>query len=224
MDEDTGPESGSHPVARAPVAFRQGSPGPRRRDARANRARVLAAAAGMATEGGGLLGVTVDEIAERAGVGKGTVYRAFGDKAGIGRALLDAAERELQGAILDGPPPLGLGAPALDRVLAFAHAYVELLDRRLDLFLLADQGPPGSRYRTGAYAFWHAHLMAVLGAPADAAGTAADVEGAAHAILALVDPDLFFHLRRERHFPAKRIMALVESAACGIVSQACSGA
>src|SRR3954447_23938371 len=51
---------------------------PLRRDAELNRQRILTAAADAFAEGG--LGVTMDEIARRAGVGVGTVYRRFPDK------------------------------------------------------------------------------------------------------------------------------------------------
>jgi AcrR family transcriptional regulator len=59
----------------------QDGPGerPLRRDAERNRQRILAAAAEVFTERG--LDATLDEIARAAGVGIGTVYRRFPDKA-----------------------------------------------------------------------------------------------------------------------------------------------
>ena len=53
----------------------------------------------------------MDQVAAAAGVGKGTLFRRFGDKSGLAAALLDARERVLQEAVLFGPPPLGPGAP-----------------------------------------------------------------------------------------------------------------
>jgi AcrR family transcriptional regulator len=47
---------------------------------------------GLAEQGAGKL--TIDGLAERAGLGKGTVYRRFGTRPGIFQALLDAGERE----------------------------------------------------------------------------------------------------------------------------------
>ncbi|MBH0776754.1 TetR/AcrR family transcriptional regulator [Nocardia bovistercoris] len=58
---------------------------PRRADARQNLERVLAAAVEVFTERG--LEATIPEIAARAGVGKGTVYRSFPTKADLVRAL-----------------------------------------------------------------------------------------------------------------------------------------
>ena len=51
---------------------------PRRADAARNRERILAAASELFAERG--LDASMPELAERAGVGVGTVYRAFPDK------------------------------------------------------------------------------------------------------------------------------------------------
>jgi AcrR family transcriptional regulator len=60
---------------------------PLRRDAQRNRQRILTAAADAFAEGG--LAVTMDEIARRAGVGVGTVYRRFPDKELLVEALFE---------------------------------------------------------------------------------------------------------------------------------------
>jgi AcrR family transcriptional regulator len=70
------------------------SPEPRlRRDAERNRRRILTAAAGAFAESG--LAVTMDEIARRAGVGVGTVYRRFPDKELLIEALFEQRIDEL---------------------------------------------------------------------------------------------------------------------------------
>src|SRR3984957_10761885 len=58
---------------------------PLRRDAERNRQRILAAAADVFSERG--LDATLDEVARAAGVGVGTVYRRFPDKAALVAAL-----------------------------------------------------------------------------------------------------------------------------------------
>jgi AcrR family transcriptional regulator len=58
---------------------------PLRRDAERNRQRILAAAAEVFTERG--LAATLDDVARHAGVGVGTVYRRFPDKASLADAL-----------------------------------------------------------------------------------------------------------------------------------------
>jgi AcrR family transcriptional regulator len=75
---------------------------PRRADAERNRARILAAASEIFAERG--LDASMPELAERAGVGVGTVYRAFPDKDHLLGAVV--AERfrwladEIEAAIL----------------------------------------------------------------------------------------------------------------------------
>lgn len=60
---------------------------PLRRDAERNRQRILEAAREAFAEGG--LSVTLDEIAQRAGVGVGTIYRRFPDKELLIEALFE---------------------------------------------------------------------------------------------------------------------------------------
>ena len=97
-----------------------------RSDAAHNRRLLLATAREMlAEQGAGKL--TMDGLAERAGLGKGTVFRRFGTRAGIFQALLDDDERNFQEQVLSGPPPLGPGAGPLDRLIAYGRARIEFL-------------------------------------------------------------------------------------------------
>jgi len=138
-----------------------------RADAARNRLRVLAAAERLFASRG-VAGVTMDDVAAEAGVGKGTLYRRFGDKGGLAVALLDERERELQQRMLSGAPPLGPGAPQTARLAAFVEAYLHLVAAQLDLVLLSQTSTPGARLRTGAHAFWRQHcryLLREAGAP-----------------------------------------------------------
>ncbi len=65
---------------------------PLRRDAERNRQRILAAAREAFAEDG--LSVTLDEIARRAGVGVGTIYRRFPDKEQLIDALFEDRMKE----------------------------------------------------------------------------------------------------------------------------------
>jgi AcrR family transcriptional regulator len=69
----------------APASSDQDAPRTLRADAARNRARILAAAAAVFAERG--LEATLDEIAAHAGVGVGTVYRRFPNKAALVEAL-----------------------------------------------------------------------------------------------------------------------------------------
>jgi len=94
---------------------------PERADAARNRRHLLVTAREMLAEQGAEK-LTMDALAERAGLGKGTVFRRFGTRAGIFQALLDDDERDFQQQVLSGPPPLGPGAPPLDRLVAYGQA------------------------------------------------------------------------------------------------------
>lgn len=170
--DDSGPQSASA----TPLELLRTPPPKERSDAARNRAAVLDAAARLFAERG-VEAVTMDQVATAAGVGKGTLFRRFGDKAGLAAALLDARERVLQQAILEGPPPLGPGAPNAERAVAFVDAYLDHLLEHVALVRMSETAAPGARYRIGAYRFWHRHLAILLdGTP--------DPEHASHAVLA----------------------------------------
>jgi AcrR family transcriptional regulator len=167
--DSSGPQSGfAIPVSRT-------SPPKERADAARNRALVLDAAARLFAEHG-VEAVSMDAIAASAGVGKGTLFRRFGDKAGLATALLDERERALQERILSGPPPLGPGAAARERLLAFVSAYLDYVFAHLDLVRMSEAA---ARYQIGAYRFWHRHATILL---TDAGHP--DSAAAAHALLA----------------------------------------
>ncbi|GII60160.1 hypothetical protein Skr01_02450 [Sphaerisporangium krabiense] len=169
--------------------LREGRPR-ERADAARNRERVLAAAARLFREHG-VAAVSMDAIAAEAGVGKGTLFRRFGDRSGLAAALLDARERELQERVIFGPPPLGPGAPPAARLLAFAEAYAAYLYGHLDLLRVSETASPGARYRLGAYRFWHRHLALLL----TEAGRGRDADYLAHALLAPLGAEMAAALR-----------------------------
>jgi AcrR family transcriptional regulator len=166
------------------------TPPQERADAARNRRRILDAA-GRLFEERGVARVSIDEIAAAAGVGKGTVYRRFGDRSGLAFALLDESERQLQEELIRGAPPLGPGAPPGERLRAFVGAYVDLLERHGDLIAHAEEAAPGARYRAGVYAFWHRHVALLVAAD----NPEADAEVAAHAVLAPLAGRLYRELR-----------------------------
>lgn len=169
---DLGPDSQPGPSGarcRAPVELPILGQGPvrERADAVRNRTKVLVAAERL-YQARGVAAVSMDDIAAEAGLGKGTLYRRFADKAALVAALLNERERDLQAALLSGPPPLGPGAPAADRLAAFAAAYLDYVSSHLELVALSQTASPGARLRTGAHRFWRQHctyLLTTAGAP-----------------------------------------------------------
>ncbi|MGI5273557.1 TetR/AcrR family transcriptional regulator [Nonomuraea sp. CA-218870] len=133
---------------------------PERADAARNRQKIIEVAARM-IDCRGADQLSLDEVAREAGVGVGTVYRRFGDRAGLVWALIDERERRFQEAFLSGPPPLGPGAAPAERAEAFLTALVDRVVSQLDLFQLVELGSPASRFG-GPYRVHHTHLAALL--------------------------------------------------------------
>jgi AcrR family transcriptional regulator len=176
-----------------------GAAPPRERaDAARNRGKILDAAARLFASNG-VANVSMDQIATEAGVGKGTLFRRFGDKSGLAAALLGDREIGLQRGLLSGPPPLGPGAPPDLRLITFVTAYTEFLDANLDLVRLSETATPGGRYRIGAYQLWHRHITLLLAK----ARPDLDADYLAHAILAALGADL----RSSIGYPAERATA-----------------
>nr|WP_042186065.1 TetR/AcrR family transcriptional regulator [Kibdelosporangium sp. MJ126-NF4]CEL17062.1 Transcriptional regulator, TetR family [Kibdelosporangium sp. MJ126-NF4]CTQ91708.1 Transcriptional regulator, TetR family [Kibdelosporangium sp. MJ126-NF4] len=132
-----------------------------RADAARNRQKILRAAANLVATRG-VESLALDEVAAEAGVGVGTVYRRYPDRGALAQALLDAQEREFQEAFLSGPPPLGPGAPAKERIRAFLHAYVDRLETQGQLLMVAETETPSARFITGAYRLHHNHLVTLI--------------------------------------------------------------
>ncbi|MEU0103699.1 TetR family transcriptional regulator, partial [Streptomyces sp. NPDC006267] len=89
-----------------------------RKDAARNRQAVLAAADALFARCESPEGVTLAAVAAAAGVGKGTLFRAFGDRPGLLRALYEARLEPVREAVEAGPPPLGPTTPPRQRVPA----------------------------------------------------------------------------------------------------------
>ena len=135
-----------------------GEPTPERSDAARNREALLKAAEAL-IDHCGIEGVTMDALAARAGVGKGTVFRRFGSREGLMAALLDFSETEWQASVISGPPPLGPGAPPMERLLAFGRSRLETNLVLADLIRAA--GRAGTRsYAAYSFVAMHTrHLM-----------------------------------------------------------------
>jgi polyketide synthase 12 len=136
-----------------------GRPRPERADAARNRARLLAVAREMIAEDG-VERMTMDGLAERACLGKGTVFRRFGTRAGIFAALVDDAESELQQQVLSGPAPLGPGAGPVARLIAYGRARIDFLFAHHAMVRAAlerDHPVPG-----GASAMSETHIRVLL--------------------------------------------------------------
>ncbi|HEX4246483.1 MAG TPA: TetR/AcrR family transcriptional regulator [Pseudonocardia sp.] len=180
-----------------------GQPPAERADAARSRRKLLAAARAMIAEYGGVSCLSMDGLAARAGVGVGTVYRRFGDRGGLAAALLDDDEQTFQQAFIFGPPPLGPGAPPLERARAFLHGVLDQMERHADLAALVETRSPTARYNVSAYRVARMHLRQLL----RAADLDIDPEYLVDALLAMAGPSLFIFQRRELGLSLQQIKA-----------------
>ena len=169
-----------------------------RTDAARNRERILSAARRLFEEKGAGC-VTMDEVAEAAGVGKGTLFRRFGSRASLAAAVLSERERGFQESFIRGEPPLGPGAPPEERLAAFGEAMLDTLATHYELLLAAEHGP--ARYTHPAYAVHRLHVTLLL-READAG---CDAELLADTLLAALGAELFIYLREVRGMDLDRL-------------------
>jgi AcrR family transcriptional regulator len=172
-----------------------------RADAARNRTRLLEVAAKLATERGAA-NVTMEAVACAAQVGKGTVFRRFGDRAGLMLALLDHHEQQLQAAFLTGSPPLGPDAPAAERLRAFGPAVMRHEQANRDLYLAAN-ADLSRHYSSPAYHLRVGHVALLLGQ------LRADIDTAlvAHTLLGSLEITLVEHLLAQRGMTMERLEA-----------------
>lgn len=156
-----------------------------RADAARNRRAVLRAAERLVAEYGGDH-VSLDRVAAEAGVGKGTVFRRFGSRTGLLRALLEERSLALREAITDGPAPLGPGAPARERLTAFLDGLCGIAEDNAALLTAHEQACADAKYTEPSYLFWHEHIASLV------AQERPDLDAGflAHALLALFDGEL----------------------------------
>ena len=174
---------------------------PLRADAARNRDKVLAAAERLFREHGPSC-VSMDAVAAEAGVGKGTLFRGFGDRAGLVLALLTEQERRLQEDVIRGPAPLGPGAPPVERLVAFGERLLEHWAQHGELIAAAEQGG-AMRYRSAPFSFYRLHVQTLV----QEAVPGEDWEYLADSLLAAIRVDHIRYLQTVRRMPDERIAA-----------------
>jgi AcrR family transcriptional regulator len=166
-------------------------------DAARNRARILEAAERLFTRDG-VSCTSMDAIAAEAGVGKGTLFRRFGDRASLALALLESTERELQEGFIRGPAPLGPGAPACERLIAFGRAVLAHTVSHGDLLLAGAV----RKWDVGAYIAYRVHVTMLV---AEAAPEL-DAEYTAQALLEVLGPEVVLRQLRVQEMPLERLI------------------
>jgi AcrR family transcriptional regulator len=198
------------PIASTRFELPLAGPVEERRDAAANRQRILTAARRLIAEGGPSA-LSMDAVAAAAGVGKGTIFRRFGDRAGLTGALLDEYMRGFQDAFLSGPPPLGPGAAPAERLEAFLIALVHLHHENLAVAMAGEE-----RHLRGpstVYGALHLHVRLLIESldPRLHSGVLATM------LLATVSPPHLDQLLRERGEQVEAVTASVSALLAGLL-------
>ncbi|MGF7239414.1 MAG: TetR/AcrR family transcriptional regulator [Frankia sp.] len=113
--------------------------------------------------------ISMEQVAAAAGVAKGTVFHRFGNRMGLMLALMRERALALDEAVATGPPPLGPGAPARERLRAFLDAMVDVVGRNKGLLAALGQAVTAAPKPTEdpedhhpVYQFWHSHISALI--------------------------------------------------------------
>ncbi|MFF4317786.1 TetR/AcrR family transcriptional regulator [Streptomyces sp. NPDC001568] len=181
-----------------------------RADAARNRLRILDAARRLLAADG-FAELSLDAVAKEAGVGVGTVYRRFHNRAGLVYALIEDNEVGFQEGFArrcaDGSAP-----SAADRLRAFLHGMVELVDTNRELLLLAEASAPAGRYRSAPFRRHHEQVVGMVAelAPGVDAAYLADL------LLMAYTPGLFDHQRSERGWDVDRVKRGLDVLIAGI--------
>ncbi|MGW7431514.1 TetR/AcrR family transcriptional regulator [Streptomyces sp. NPDC054861] len=180
-----------------------------RADAARNRLRILEAARRrLATDG--FADLSLDAVAKEAGVGVGTVYRRFRNRAGLVYALIEDNETRFQESFArhcanDAPT-------AYDRLRVFLHGLAELVDDNRELLLLAESSGPAGRYRSAPFRRHHEQIAGLIAELAPAA----DADYLADLLLMAFTPGLFDFQRTERGWEVDRIKRGLDTLIGGI--------
>ncbi|MFD0149447.1 TetR/AcrR family transcriptional regulator [Streptomyces sp. NPDC055721] len=174
---------------------------PERADALRNREAVLAAADALFAASSSPQSVSMDDIAAAAGVGKGTLFRRFGDRAGLIGALIGSRLEPLQQAVQEAQD--AASASPRQRVLDILDASLRFKIENRNLMSAAEDAGLSSPYQAEHYGWWHEILRAALN---QVPGVQAP-DFTAHALLAAIRADLVAHLIDDQKMTPEELRA-----------------
>src|SRR5437588_7649237 len=194
-----------------------------RRDAAEHRQQVLAAATRLFGERG-VEAVTMDEIAQAASVGKGTLYRRYADKGQLVLALMDACVQRLQDQVSAELQASSCSESAIGQLEAVLGCMVAWVEEHVSwLGVLSDHaaGPRRGAVHTGyLYGWMHGVVLDLLErAVGTGDATIDDCVYTADALLALLDIDLYVFQRCERGYSPEQIQAGMRRLVRGLRAQ-----
>jgi AcrR family transcriptional regulator len=191
-----------HVVPKFDLPMSDPAPAERERaDARRNRERILCATARL-IERVGIDCMSMDDVAAEAGVGKGTLYRRFGDRSSLLRALISEPEQAFQDSLIRGEAPLGPGAPPAERLHAFGEGLLTFLDGHALYIQAGELLGGGKRYTHPVYAFYQTHVSLLL---RQACGDTPNHQYMVDALLAPLSAEALLYQRDQRELSLDEI-------------------
>lgn len=194
-----------------------------RRDAAENRALILRTAEKLFEERG-VSDVSMADIAQAAGVGKGTLYRRFANKGELCLALMDTQMTEFQDGMLARMQSLSAkNVPKLEQLDQFLDGLVHFTDVHAPLLCVVQsagllEGEPDNATMQLPH-FWQYMTVNGLLRGAQAEGDLPadlDIEYVADALLAPLKADLFRYQRQVRGFSLDRVSAGLRTIVAGL--------
>lgn len=171
---------------------------PARADAVRNRRRLLDIAQRLLDEGT-LEDFTMSDIAKSAGVGKGTLYRHFADKAELCHALLDEAMRDFQADTLkhmrSGAPPEEILRWFLREVAAYVNRHI------VPLHEASSQARTGDMLRHPAHTWWRQTIRGLL----EQLHPAGDIDYLSDVLYVMLDVRTIAFQRRIQGYPLEQL-------------------
>ena len=193
-----------------------------RRDAAANRVLILETAESLFARHG-VAHVNMADIAQAAGVGKGTLYRRFANKAELALAVMDTQMREFQEAMLGRMRQQNeQGIAKLEQLDQFLDALVHFVDRHSPLLCVVQSegmlAGIGDQELQRPHFWQHMTISGLLqGAMQDGdLPPDLDVAYTADALLATLNASLFRFQREGRDFSLERISAGLRRLVAGL--------
>ncbi|MBA4115148.1 MAG: TetR/AcrR family transcriptional regulator [Rubrobacter sp.] len=188
--------------------------GTERRDAARNR-RVVVETARVLFDERGVTGVTMEEVARVAGVGKGTLYRRFSNKGLLCQALLDEPTRKLQREVLGDLGDVSMGP--VEKLRRFLERLVSFTEENLDLLYGGHETLAGAErlahFDHPAHEWRRSTALGLLRLARRSGELDAELDAVylADALLAPLDVDLYYHQRRVRGISPERIASGIRS-------------
>ncbi|MDX1417841.1 MAG: helix-turn-helix domain-containing protein [Candidatus Promineifilaceae bacterium] len=203
-----------------PIRGDGSSPRHERADAAANRRLILDTAESLFAANG-VEEVTMADIAQAAGVGKGTLYRRFANKAELCLALMDAQMASFQNNTLAVISELkAADAPNMQQLTLFLDDLVHFTDRHLPLLCEVERAgllEPGHD-RELPHIWQHMTIKGLLNAAQQAGELSPriDIEYTADALIAPLRVNLFRFQRQGKGFSLERISAGLQNIAAAL--------